>query len=128
MSILTEMFCMRVLSPPVKCFARGSYPLQSNVLGKGPIPSSLCAMPIGFGSLCSCHPFDPYLHSSVLSFYPWGRKCLLFAYCNSMEMGSFIPPVKLRAKPLNGLCTGTPHLSWHFGRGIATCGTTSALC
>ena len=51
MSILTEMFCVRVLSAPVKCFARGSYPLQSNVLRKRPIPSSqnvLCKGPIPY--------------------------------------------------------------------------------
>ena len=36
----SQIFCARVLSPPVKCVVRGSYPLQSNVLCEGPIPSS----------------------------------------------------------------------------------------
>ena len=126
MSILTDMLCARVLShpvkcfvrpilssqmfgaivlsPPVKCFARGSYPLQSNVLCEGPIPSSLIGhWPIGFGSLCSCHTFDPI---STHWFSPFTLGA--FRHCNSVEMGSFFLPDKLGAKPRNGLRTGHP--------------------
>ena len=91
MSILTAMFCMRVQSPPAKCFVRGSY------------PSSLCAMPIGLRSLCSCRV--PYLHSWVLSFHPLGRQRSLFTIATRRD-GVILSPCQVGAKPLNGLRTG----------------------
>ena len=95
-SMVNEYFDSNILR-------EGPIPCQSNVSCEGPIPSSLCAMPIGLRSLCSCH--DPYLHSWALSFHPVGRQRWLFAIA-TREDGVILSPCQMGAKPLSGLHTG----------------------
>ena len=106
MTILTEMFCTRVLSPPVKCVVRGSYPLQLNVLCEGPIPSSqfFCMRVLSPPFKClvrgvlslpvNCFVWGSYPHQSLCdTHWLWFFMLMSYFWPLSPLVGSLLSPL-----------------------------------